>query len=96
MAISSVKWFFFISYFFILFLFVEENIFYSSLLNLNYWCFTILRKFQKKKKKINDQAEFVEILPQNYLPYRFLHSFFFYGEASENIWFKKTTTKNND
>ena len=39
-AISTVKWFFGI--------FVWENIFYFSLLNLNYWCFTtILWKFQK-------------------------------------------------
>ena len=35
-----VKWFFGV--------FVKENIFYFSLLNLNYWCFTtILWKFQK-------------------------------------------------
>ena len=39
-AISIVKWFFGI--------FVLVNIFYFSLLNLNYWCFTtILWKFQK-------------------------------------------------
>ena len=39
-TISIVKWFFGV--------FVYENIFYFSLLNLNYWCFTtILWKFQK-------------------------------------------------
>ena len=28
----------------------------------------------KKKIKKNDRAEFVEILPPSYLPYRFLHN----------------------
>ena len=41
-AISILKWFFGI--------FVWENIFHFSLLNLNYWCFgTILWKFQKNR-----------------------------------------------
>ena len=39
--------------------------------------------------KTNDRAEFVEILPPSYLPYRFLHNLhsLFHGETSENIWF---------
>ena len=62
-AISIVKWLFGI--------FVWVNIFYFSLLNLNYWCFTtILWKFQKI-----EQVKLVENLPPSYLPYKFLHNF---------------------
>ena len=32
----------------------------------------------KKKKKKNDRAEFVEILPPSYLPYRLLHNLHFF------------------
>ena len=55
---------------------------------------------QKKKKKENDWAEFVEILPPSYLPCRFLHNLhsFICGETSENIiwlniWFLKKQNK---
>ena len=73
-AISIVKWFFEI--------FVRENIFYFSLLNLNYWCFTtILWKFQKKWTSRTSWK-----LAPRYLPYRFLHDLASVGK-SENIWF---------
>ena len=84
-AISIVKWFFGI--------FVIVNIFYFSLLNLNYWCFTtILWKFQKKLNKQN----LLKNLPPSYLPYKFLHNFhsFLLWGKSENIgFFKKTLTR---
>ena len=52
-----------------------------------------ISKKKKKKKKKMDQAEFVEILPQNYLPYRFLHSFFSMGKQVKIFDLKKKTTK---
>ena len=47
-----IKWFFVI--------FVWENIFYFSLLNLNYWCFTTI--YYENFRKV-EQAELVENLP---------------------------------
>ena len=75
-AISIVKWFFGI--------FVWENIFYFSSLNLNFWCFTtILWKFQKNWTCWKSGPK----LPT--LQISACIGFIFIMGKSENIWFFK-------
>ena len=78
-AISIVKWFFGV--------FVWENIFYFSLLNLNYWCFTtILWKFQKNWTSRSCWKS-ASKLPTLQISAKF--TFIFTIGKSENIWFCK-------
>ena len=51
--------------------FVKENIFYFSLLIVDYSCITT--KYCENFRKI-EQAEIVQNLPPSYLPYIFLHN----------------------
>ena len=78
-AISIVKWFFGV--------FVYENIFYFSLLNLNYWCFTtILWKFQKNWTS-GTCWKSASKLPTLQISAKF--AFIFSIGKCENIWFFK-------
>ena len=81
-AMSIVMWFFDI--------FVLVNIFYFSLLNLNYWCFTtILWKFQKKLKKQNLSKICLQVTYPTSFCIIFIH--FYYGEKVKILDILKTT-----
>ena len=72
---------------------VEENIFYFSLLNLKYWCFTtILWKFQRKfSEKLHKQGLLKICLKVTYpIDFCIICFHFYYGEKVKRFDFLKS------
>ena len=70
-------------------IYVSENIFYFSLLNLNCFC---SQQYRESFRKI-EQAKLVENLPPSYLPYRFLQNLHSW-EKGKIFDFLKTNDQN--